>query len=223
MRLQDMRIWVRRRLHDEGEDQRYSNGELDAALVVGAQQVQAFIEEINPEAFEREYRANIQAGKSRYQLPRGYLRTKSLLLDLDGDGNFETEVEKTRMWRIRQPSGRIALASEGGVYYAVSGGVMSLSYTPQADVEDGLQLWYVPSLGMADDDDDLEALGLYAPFHIAVILWGAKLIMPEENEDQRSIDAEIAKIMDRAGPLYAGADAADEQLEVEGIGLELGT
>lgn len=216
-----MRVWVRRRLHDEGADPRYSESDIDSALVVGAQQVQAAIEEINPEAFEREYRANLQIGKSAYQLPRGYLRTKTLLLDLNGDGNYETEVDKTRMWRIRKPSGRLALAQQGGVYYAVSGGVLNLSYQPTAEVEDGLQLWYVPSLEMADDDDDLEASGLYAPFHIAVILWGVKLLMPEESESQRDIDAEITKVMDRAATLYAGADDADEQLEVEGIGLEL--
>jgi hypothetical protein len=217
MRLSQMRTWTRRRLHDEGTDQRFDNDAIDSALNVGAQQVQTYIEDINPGAFEREYRTNLLINTTAYQLPRGFLRHKTLLIDWSGTGNY-LEVTPTSIGRIRTP--RLAQYLSDTYYYAISGGVLRLKDTPSADVEDGFQLWYVPSLEMSDEDDDLEASGLFAPFHMAVILWAVKLLSPEEGEPTAELDAEIGKIMGRAKTVYGGDFNGPEELLVEGIGKE---
>jgi hypothetical protein len=215
MRLADMRSWVRRRLHDDGEQKRFTNGEIDTALNVGAQQVQAAIEAVNPDAFEREYRTNVLASEPAYQLPRGFLRSKSLLLDLTGDG--ATEAWHRPISWFRTPKGTNYMDQQGGYHYGYAGGVLRVFPVPDSDVEDGIQLWYVPSLEMSEDDDDLEALGLVAPLHVAVVLWGVKLLLPEDGESQGDIDAEIGKIMARVPDIYGGSFQAPEYLEVEGI------
>lgn len=216
MRHADMRAWVRRRLHDVGSQARFENADITSALNVGAQQVQAVIEGVAPDAFEREYRTNILQGEPGYQQPRGFLRAKTMLLDLTNSGSF-TEADHIPVSWVRTPKGTQRLAERGGYYYAVSGGVIRLFPVPDRDVEDGLDLWYVPSLEMSEDDDDLETMGLLAPFHIAVVLWAVKLLLPEDGEPQADIDAEIGKIMARVPDLYGGNFQAPEMIEVEGI------
>lgn len=217
MKLYQMRNWTRRRLHDEGEDKRFANDDIDSALNVGAQQVQAYIEDIDPDAFDREYRTNLVQDETAYQLPRGFLRPKTLLVDWKGTDNFQ-EITPTSVSRLRSP--KWAALFSDTYYYAISGGVFRLKNTPAEDVEDGIQFWYVPSLEMADDDDDLEASGLFAPFHMAVILWAVKLLSPEEGEEIATLDAEIGKIMARAKSVYGGELHGPEEVLVEGIGKE---
>lgn len=215
MRHADMISWVRRRVHDSGTQQRFTDAEITSALNVGAQQVQASIQKVAPDAFEREYRTNILQAEPAYQQPRGYLRPKTMLLDLTGGGAYEA-VYAPISW-FRTPRGTQQMADRGGYFFGVSGGVIRLFPIPDRDVEDGLQLWYVPSLEMSDPDDDLEAMGLLAPFHIAVVLWAVKLLLPEDGEGQGEVDAEIGKIMAQVPDLYGGSFQAPEVLEVEGI------
>lgn len=216
MRKADMEAWVRRRLHDTGAQPRFSSADITSALNVGAQQVQAVIEGVAPDAFEREYRTNILQDEPAYQAPRGLLRGKTMLLDLTSSGSF-TEADHVPVSWVRTPRGTVRMQQQGGYYYAISGGIIRLFPVPDRDVEDGLDFWYVPSLEMAEDDDDLETFGLLAPFHIAVVLWAVKLLLPEDGEQQAEIDAEIGKIMARVPDLYGGSFQAPEYLEVEGI------
>lgn len=215
MRHADMISWVRRRLHDEGAQPRFTKGAITQSLNVGAQQVQAAVEAVAPDAFEREYRTNVLANEPAYQVPRGFLRGKSLLLDLTGSGAIEAD-HRPVSW-FRTPKGTRYMDQMGGYHYGVAGGVLRVFPVPDTDVEDGISLWYVPSLEMAEDDDDLESSGLLAPLHIAVVLWAVKLLLPEDSESQGEVDAEIGKIMARVPDLYGGAFQAPEVLEVEGL------
>jgi hypothetical protein len=215
MRYADMEAWVRRRLVDSGTQPRFDSADIRTALNVGAQQVQAVVEEVAPDAFEREYRTNVLTNEPAYQLPRGFLRPKTVLLDMTGEGVLEA-THKPISW-FRTPKGTNYMDQYGGYHYGISGGVLRVFPVPDRDVEDGLQLWYAPSLEMAEDDDDLEAQGLVAPLHIAVVLWGVKLLMPEDGEPQDAIDAEIGKIQARIPSLYGGAFQAPEIIEVDGV------
>lgn len=215
MRYADMEAWVRRRLGDQGAQPRFARSEIRTALNVGAQQVQAVIEEVAPDAFEREYRTNVLSAEPAYQIPRGFLRPKTVLLDMTGSGVVEAE-HKPISW-FRTPKGTNYMDQRGGYHYGISGGVLRVFPIPDRDVEDGLRLWYAPALEMAEDDDDLETFGLLAPLHIAVVLWGVKLLIPEDGEQQGEIEAEIGKIQARIPGLYGGAFQAPEVLEVEGI------
>lgn len=216
MRLDDMRDWVRRRVHDSGAQPRYSDRELNTALNVGAQQVQAEVRRVAPSAFTRTYYRNVETGKTRYQLPRGFLQLKRVWV------KYDTDYIPADPASAHQIEDQTDLANQGGVYFHVTGGEVEIFPEPTADVEDGFKMKYVPALAMADDDDDLEDMGLLAPLHIAVVLWGAKLILPEDAEDVGTIDAEIGKIMSQVPSLYAGVEAGGiEMLYPQGIGKEL--
>ena len=224
MNLIQMRRWARRRLLDTGAQQRFNDADIDSALNVGAQQVQAEIDRVNKNAFRRIVLRDLEADTYRYQNPRGLLRYVSVQCKYPTFTKY-VKADPTTEDEIENPDSELrrSYPNAGGVFFAVSGGELILFPTPTAAVEDGLRLRYIPVLGMSQDDDDLDDLGLLQPFHIAVILWGVKLLLPEDGEDSKGVDAEIMKVMDRVPDYYGGTgqQGSQEFIRVQGIGKEL--
>jgi len=223
MKRSNMRSIVRRRLLDEGARQRFSDGDINTMLNVGAQQVQGAIDQINKNAFRKTELRNLVADEYRYAKPRGILRLKKFYLDYDGDGTY-VAAKPTTEEMIEDPVKVTQLRDQGGSYFVFSGGEFLIFPTPAEDATDGIKIVTVPVLAMDDDDDDLEDMGLVESLHMAVVLWAVKLLLPEDSEDTKMVEAEIAKIMEVAVPVYAGAGitGALEYVSVVGIGGELG-
>jgi hypothetical protein len=202
-----MRFWVRRRMHDESKQIIQDEGFLTSALNVAAGLVQAEVQKVAPDAFRRHYFRNLESLKYRYQLPRGFLRMKQVFINsVAADPGTERSIE---------------LGNYGDdPRYNVTGGEVVISPMPETAVEDGLHLLYVPALEMAEDDDDLQDMGLVVTLHMAVVLWAVKLLLPEGGEDNREIDAELNMLMARIPELY-GAGVV-EPLEVEGLPHNVG-
>lgn len=216
MRFVDMKAWVRRRLKDEAKEQFTDDSPIDIALNVGAQQVQREVTRAAPDAFRRIYIRNLEANKYRYQWPRGFLRSKRLAIKYDG-ANFTQMDPGVEDWI---EDGTYAQQGVGGIY-AVSGGEIVIYPTPTLSVVEGFKLAYVPTLSMADDDDDLDDLGLVQPLHIAVVLWGVKLLLPEGAEDAREVNAEIKSVLSDIPSYYAGNSTGTEFFGAAGLGKEL--
>lgn len=208
MRLADMRSWVRRRLFDVEGIVFTDDGLIDSALNVGAQQVQKAVMKVDPDAFRvHEYR-NVVSGKYRYQKPRGMIRVKQLFVnDVEYTPGMERSIET-------------GFYSDYSGHYVVTGGEIVITPCPDASVEDGFHLLYVPTLGMSDDDDDLDDDGLVTPLHMAVVLWAVKLLQPEGGEDTTRVDAEIIALQAEI-PTYYGDSGSGAPFEVSGLGLEL--
>lgn len=213
MRLADMRFWTQKRLIDEEAQVFPDPGHITSALNVGAWQVQKRVMRVAPDVFRKHYYRNLEASRYRYQQPRGFIRPKQLFVKYRSTGG----------WVEALPGAENLI--ETGYYgselrYAVTGGEIVLSIIPDVAVEDGFHLLYVPSLGMAEDDDDLQDDGLSEPLHMAVVLWAVKLLLPEGGEDNTKIDAEIVSLLDDIPTLYGSLDSGIP-IAVEGLGLEL--
>jgi hypothetical protein len=186
---------------------------IDSALNVGAWMVQKAVMKVAPDVFRAHYWRNLEAGKYRYQKPRGMVRAKQVFVTYANNGGA---VEA-----LPGMESSIELGRYGDeLHYVVTGGEIVLSMVPTVSVEDGLHILYVPTLGMADDDDDLDEDGLVTPLHMAVVLWAVKLLMPEGGEDNAKIDAEILSVLADIPTLYGHSDAGAE-LQIEGLGKEL--
>lgn len=207
MKLSIMRTWARHRLFDEEKVVFKDDSFVDSALNVGAWQVQKRVLRVAPDVFRKHYWRNLEAGKYRYQAPRGIIRVKQLFVNgVEASPGSENAIE----------TGYYG----DDLYYVHTGGEVVISRNPETTVEDGFHLLYVPSLAMAEDDDDLQDDGLVEPLHMAVVLWAVKLLQPEGGEDNKAIDAEIMSLLDDIPQLY-GTNDAGTPMRVEGLGLEL--
>jgi hypothetical protein len=238
---QTMHEWVRHRLHDNGAKQRFSDGIITSALNLGAQEVQARVQAVDPDAFFRTYQRNIQADDYRYQAPRGLLRVRNLWLKYDASATF-TEANIGKRSEIDNPNSDLNL-SGSGYWFDVTGGEVAIWPTPTQDVLDGFKLDYVPSLGFVGLDDDLGGTGynddgattggdqdladygLVEPLHKGVWLWAVHTLLPNEgdSEGQKLVEYEFEKVMKTVPTYYAGHGLAGgvEFFRVEGTGLEL--
>jgi hypothetical protein len=213
-----MRAWARQRLFDDQSEQ-FSDPRIDSALNVGAQQVQRAVQLVDPDAFSRLYTRNLLTDTYRYQVPRGFLRHKNLIL------NGVPAVAIPEQWiTLQDVDQRVGFYLQGvDSGFAISGGEYRIYPTPTADLEDGFKLWYVPTLAMNEDSDDLGDYGLVEPLHMAVVLWAVKLLMPESGEKAGDLDGEIRLLMSDIGTYYPASPASvgpGHQIEVEGLGKE---
>lgn len=207
MRLEDMTAWVRRRLKDEEKVVFPEDGPIVSALNVGAWQVQKRVMLTAPDVFRRHYWRNLEIGKYRYQLPRGFIRPKQVFVA-----------------GVQALPGLECAIETGDVYgdelrYVITGGELVISYKPTTALEDGLHVLYVNALSLADPDDDLQDQGLVEPMHMAVVLWAVKLLLPEQAEDAKEVDAEIGSLLADIPTLYG--NSGDTDFLVSGIGKEL--
>jgi hypothetical protein len=225
-----MHEWVRGRLHDNGVKQRFSDGLISSALTLGAQQVQSYVQKVNPDAFRRNYQRNLQADDYRYQHPRGMLRVKRLYLKytassawVPADVNTERDIEDPASDLNTQGSG------DGTPQFTVTGGEIAIWPTPDADVENGFKLLYVPSLGFGSieegADEDLADFGLVEPLHKGVWLWAVHTLLPNDGdqEAQKLVEYEFNKVIQSVPVYYGGNGMAGgvEFFRVEDTGKEL--
>lgn len=207
MRLADCIWWTRKRLLDEERIVFPEDGRIVTALNVGAQLVQRAVMRGAPDAFRKRYARNLESGIYRYQLPRGFIREKQVFVNgFEASPGMEAWIETGRY------------GSE--LRYCITGGELVISPVPGKSVEDGLVILYVPALGMAEPDDDLQDLGLVEPLHFAVVLYAVKLLQPAGGESNKDIDAELGLLLADV-PTYYPTQGIGQPLEVEGLGLEL--
>jgi hypothetical protein len=225
-----MHEWVRHRLHDESAAPRQSDGFISSALNLGAQQVQAAVQKVDPDAFSRTYLRNLQADDNRYQMPRGLLRVKDLYLKYSSTAGW-LQADRTMAREIDNPLSDLNQngSGDGTPQFAMTGGEVVIWTTPDVDVENGFKLLYVPSLGfgsLADEPDvDLSDYGLVEPLHFAIVLWAVHALLPGDgdSEAQKLVEYEYNKYVAKIPDLYGGSGIAGgtEDFRVEGIGLEL--
>lgn len=204
MQLGEMRTWVFRRLMDP-QRQRFSAAEVDSAITQAALQVQKEVMRSSPDVFRRIYERSLEANKYRYRVPVGLLRTKMLLLDYAGSGTF-TRAELSPEDMIE--TGEWADNGETNPKFCITGGEIVIWPTPTKSVANGLKLYYAPSIGFSDDTDDPETFGLVQPLHIGIVLYAAKMLLPEDGEDVKQIDAELSQIFANIGDYYSGGAPA---------------
>jgi hypothetical protein len=218
MKLSDIDDWVQRRLLDDASED-FTKGQRVSAINVAAQLVQKEVQKVDPDAFRRIYTANLELDSNRYQYPRGFLKLKLLVLN---GVKAEAVPEEWIFLQGQRDNAMLLRSVEAG--YALAGGEIVIYPTPAANVEDGLELLYVPALGMSDDDEDLSEFGLVEPLHMAVVLWAVKLLKPETGERDKDIDAEIREILSDIGTYYplspAGAGPA-HAIRIEGLGKQV--
>jgi hypothetical protein len=234
-----MHEWVRYRLHDTGTSQRHSPAMITSALNLGAQKVQLLVQKADPDAFRRNYQRNLQADDYRYQMPRGLLRAKDLYLKYSASSAW-VRAERAMERDIEDPISDLNQqgSGDGTPQFTITGGEVVIWPTPDADVENGLKLLYVPSLGYTNleeevegalnttgADEDLSDYGLVEPFHKAVWLWAVHTLLPNEgdSEAQKLVEYEFKKVVEDIPGVYGGTGLAGgiEEFRVERIGLEL--
>lgn len=218
MKLSDMDEWVTGRLlDDQSED--FTAARRLSALNVAAQLVQKEVQKVDPDAFRRIYTANLEINERRYQYPRGFLKLKLLVLN---GVKAEAVPEEWIFMQGSREWANLLRSVEAG--YALAGGELVIYPTPTANVEDGIELLYVPALALAEPDDDLSEFGLVEPLHMAVVLWAVKLLKPETGERDKDIDAEIREILTDIGtyyPLSPAGPGPAHALRFEGLGKQV--
>lgn len=215
MMLRDMRPWVFRRIMDP-QQQRFSQAEVDSAINQASLLVQKEVMRVSPDAFRRIYTRNLVSGVYRYPVPVGLLRTKMLMLDYSGSGTFsragtspEDMIETGEWAEINEPDPK----------FCVVGGEVVIWPTPSRAVTGGMKLYYAPCLAFSDDDYDPEVDGLVQPLHIGIVLYAAKMLMPEDGEDTKTITEELREILSNVGDYYSGGAPANGPgfIRVEGL------
>lgn len=215
MLVRDMKPIVWRRLMDP-QHERFDEPMVLAALQQAALLVQKAVLRAAPDAFRTIYKSNLTATVYRYPIPVGLLRMKFVTLDYGGTGVY------VKAERAREEDIETGVFDEMGDYdprFCVTGGEISIWPTPTLTVTNGMRLFCSLCVTLTDDDDDPETQGLLQPLHLAIPLYAVKLLMPEDGEDQKGIDAEIREILSDIGSLYSGfgADSAPWQINPEGI------
>jgi len=203
----DMLFWQRQRLHDSEKRTFPDDGHLTSALNVAAYQVQAKVMRVAPDVFRKHWFRDLLPNVYRYQLPRGFIRPKLVMLNgVMADPGTERGIE-TGLYG-------------SDPFFNITGGEIVISPKPETTVDNGLHVLYVPVLSLSGATDDLQDQGLVEPLHMAVVLWAVKLLMPEGGEENEKIDAEILSLTNQI-PEFYGTHGSGEPLEVVGFSHEV--
>ena len=215
MMLRDMRPWVFRRIMDP-QRQRFSQAEVDSAINEASMLVQKEVMKASPDVFRRIYTRDLVANVYRYHVPVGLLRTKLLMLKYASASDYtkaevssEESIENKEWdnWGEETPK------------FCIVGGEIVIWPTPNVSVADGLKLHYAPCLVFSDDDYDPETDGLVQPLHLGIVLYAAKLLMPEDGEDVKTINAELGEIFSNIGSYYSGGSPASAPISISPQGI----
>lgn len=199
-----IRTFQRRIIMEETEDQ-FSDSILNDYINFAYQWVEEQVLEVDGTAFVYIDTADIVKDQRYYAKPANLLT--ELYLEYSETPTVETswkQLEYTTLTLMKNPSlsrychPEEAITTEVSKYTHV-GGWYYLGWTPPANLTDGLQLIYVPSLVMGDDADTPE---LHTKLHYAVVLAAAIFALGETPEDTGKLQGMLKGLTDQIPRWY---------------------
>lgn len=204
MNLVQMRTVLRRQVQDTAAVQ-WTDAECDQALNESYYQFQAAVQTVDPEAVVNWDYMNTVAAQNWYPLPPSFgiiaVRVKSSVSD------EYVKLDRKRLEAIESMSGTTQ-------YYTQRGEWIGIFPAPSIGVASGIELQHRP-IHTLTDDADLPKLKL--PLHYGVVL-GAKIwLLGDTNEQSKSDEDKLNKILDNMSRWYGQNYDDPESFTLEGL------
>lgn len=189
-----MRSALRRRLQEETAD-RWEDTDLNKNLNLALVEIQKEIMKVDPKAFLYIDRADIVEDQELYEWPAGCWYDVELRTLESGEYSPIDRISMHEKWqrdRDEDDGSRVT-------YYRYDSRYFGLAPTPSADVANGLELVWVPTLTMAEDEDTPP---LHLGLHYAVVLMAELISMGDTGDANDETVKELARIVNSIPQYY---------------------
>lgn len=200
----EMRDLLARYLNDASHDV-WSPTELNALLNLGLIDIQSFVEATEPDAFLFIDQRDIVLGNRYYSKPVGITSERSLKFSSNPASTEYAKLEVTSYELIEQ--GMVSKPS-----YAHFGRYFYLSWIPAANVTNGLQVVWSPTLAMSEDTDVPD---VHMRLHYAVVLAAAVKGLRETPDDAKVFQEDLAIELRKIPLLYLKSAAGNLPLNID--------
>ncbi len=207
MTLGQMVELLRRRLQEKVAHN-WEDVDLKALLNLGLHRTQLAIKQAHPDVALHRAIADIEGpGTTDNDLivfPPGFV--SEYLVEMLDDGGVYRKIKRLN---FRETIDR---AEGSDTRYARTGKWLKLSPPPTAHVTNGIRIWYVPTLTMADDSDipDIPLV-----LHEGPIIWANRIALGETGETSKELAADWIEFKQLILETYNVTDADPQYLNVD--------
>lgn len=196
MNRADLRGLFRRRVQ-ESVANLFSDDQANTLLRLGLQQSQMKVKTVDPEAFIYTDRADQVLNQELYEVPAGCITIHDLRA-LDSSTGLYTSLGAP-ITRAEAQARTETEAGDGLKWFRFSSRYIGLSPKPSANLTNGLEIEWEPTLTMADDTT--EPL-LHPMLHMLIVLYAEKFAMGDTGESGGKVDPDLAPYVNSIPQFY---------------------
>lgn len=201
-----MRSLLRRRLDDPelldgdpGDNQFFSDANLDEILNLAAQRLQRMITIVEPAAFLDITEQNLEANVWKYPKPRGAWSIQDVRMQDATSGEYRSLGEPVDPWDLDQ----VARSAGSTTRFGFFGRFIRLAPTPTTALTNGLQWWVVQSVEVATGAQyDNESFDFHTGLANLHILLAQEVSSPEQTGDGMDELRKLISAEQETIPLY---------------------
>jgi hypothetical protein len=213
MTLARLRALLKRRLQSVGPADNWTNSDLDELLNEAYVWVQLQFYQANPDGLIHIDYTTLEVGNNLYPWPRGFISLKEMgYLDTTDPFGYRDLGAARDFWVNRRQPARPAELSE--VTWSNLGRHFALFPTPPATIVDAIQMIWIGTLTLANDNDVPEI-----PFnHMSIAVRAQIMAYAEAGDDPKALKEELSDYMSGIAAIPQSNQGNNDRLILTGIG-----